>query len=564
MGVFTRLKRGIEAFMHADTPDGDLVGVSDLYDSWSMLAARRLRYAMAWASYQNTSYRDIHRWARELRRDLGLYRWTRSIYNPTYRLAEFYVTHVLGGQLDPLAGDGKGTPSCLPILTENEAIRPALAAGWLAGNWQTEKDIAVRYGALFGDVGLKVVDDAGRGRVYLDVVHPKHVKHIVRDRSGNVREYVIEERRVDPRGSRPAPGEKATDRKVVTYEEHCFRDGQDIVYRTYLIDDAGARSWDWSLGADGGSAAGRPEWSVPYGFVPLVWIEHIPVKLGYGLSEAHSAGPKIREADDLASVLHDAARKAVNPAWLFAGVNKGADPLRKRAESEDEYARHSRANDSGKAEELVLYGPSDAKVQPIIAPLDIAATLEALRDQFDQIERDFPELRFDRLRAAGDVSGEALRVAREPAEMKARQRRAQYDDGLVRAQKMMLSVGGYRYRETSDPALKANLEAFAPFGLESYASGDLDHAIGTRPVFDVSEWERLDLQTKRYTAIELGRKAGLPRKAALIEAGYSEADAERIDREAESEAEKNMERAAKLAKPPAANQDPSDGNLTAE
>jgi hypothetical protein len=538
MSVFTRLRRGIEAFMHADTPDGDLVGVSDLYDSWSMLEARRLRYAMAWASYQNTSYRDIHRWARELRRDLGLYRWTRSIYNPTYRLAEFYVTHVLGGQLDPFAGDGKSTPSCLPILTENEAIRPALAAGWLAGNFQTEKDIAVRYGALFGDVGLKVVDDAGRGRVYLDVVHPKHVKHMVRDRSGNVREYVIEERRSDPRGSRPAPGETATDRKVVTYEEHCFRDGQDIVYRTYMVDEGGARLWDWSMGPDGGSAAGRPEWSVPYGFVPLVWIEHIPVKLGYGLSEAHSAGPKIREADDLASVLHDAARKAVNPAWLFAGVNKGADPLRKRAETEDEYTR---AQDSGKAEELVLYGPADAKVHPIIAPLDIAATLEALRDQFDQIERDFPELRFDRLRAAGDVSGEALRVAREPAEMKARQRRAQYDDGVVRAQKMMLSVGGYRYREGRD----SQLEAFAPFDLESYGNGDLDHTIGSREVFAVSEWERLDLQSKRYAAIDMGRKAGLTRKAALIESGYTEADAERIDREAEFEAEKAMERMAK-------------------
>jgi hypothetical protein len=562
MGVFTRLMRGIEAFMHADTPDGDLTGIAAMYDSWASLDARRLRYAMAWASYQNTTYRDIHSWARDLRRDLGLYKWTRSIYNPTYRLAEFYVTHVLGGQLDPLAGDGKGTPSCLPILTENEAIRPALAAGWLAGNWQTEKDIAVRYGGLFGDVGLRVVDDAGRGRVYLDTVHPKHVKHMVRDRSGNVRESVIEERRADPRGSRPAPGEKTADRKIVTYEEHCFRDGQDIVYQTYLIDDAGPRLWDWSLGRDGGSAEARPEWSVPYGFVPLVWIEHIPVKLGYGLSEAHSAGPKIREADDLASKLHDAARKAVDPAWLFAGVNKGEGRLRKPADADaDEYSRHSRTNESGRAEDLIIYASDPAaKAQPLVAPLDIAATLEALRDQFDQIERDFPELRFDRLRAAGDVSGEALRVAREPAEQKARQRRAQYDDGVVRAQKMMLSIGGYRYGVDKNP----NLEAFAPFDLDSYASGDLDHAIGTRPVFDVSEWERLDLQTKRYTAIDMGRKAGLPRKAALIEAGYSEADAERIDREAESEAEKSMERAANLAKPPATNQDPGQGDLTGE
>ena len=63
--------------------------------------ARRLRYAIYWAFYENTAYRKVHGWATRYKVDHGLYRYIRNIYNPAYRLGEFWKAHLWGGTLDP-------------------------------------------------------------------------------------------------------------------------------------------------------------------------------------------------------------------------------------------------------------------------------------------------------------------------------------------------------------------------------------------------------------------------------------------------------------------------------
>lgn len=106
-----------EAYMNAgalDTPD------------FNEFEARKLRYAIFWAFFQNTAYRDINKWAPSLRAEYGLYKFARNIYNPAYRLGKFWQAHLMGGALDPNAGDGKTAPSALPILTEVDALRRRL------------------------------------------------------------------------------------------------------------------------------------------------------------------------------------------------------------------------------------------------------------------------------------------------------------------------------------------------------------------------------------------------------------------------------------------------------
>jgi hypothetical protein len=103
-----------EAYFSADTGDaGD----------FTAYAARRMRYELLWAAYENTHYRDMHRWAAAYKADYGLYKYVRGVYNPAYRLGKFYATHLMGGSLDPEAGDGKGEPSAIPIITDNDALR---------------------------------------------------------------------------------------------------------------------------------------------------------------------------------------------------------------------------------------------------------------------------------------------------------------------------------------------------------------------------------------------------------------------------------------------------------
>ena len=101
-----------------------------------------------------------------------------------------------------------------------------------------------------------------------------------------------------------------------------------------------------------------------------------------------------------------------------------------------------------------------------------------------EVERNHPELQADMATASGDASGRALRVARERVEAMVSQRRAGYDDGLVRAQQMALSIGGMK-----------GYPGYEAFGIGSYERGELDHSIGDRPVFAVDEADRLELAT---------------------------------------------------------------------
>src|SRR5574338_1275075 len=96
-------------------------------DDYTGFESRKLRYAILWSMYENTAYAKIHTWGDLYKTEYGLYRYIRNIYNPSYRIGEFWKAHLLGGSLDPEAGDGKEIPSALPIATDNESLRPALA-----------------------------------------------------------------------------------------------------------------------------------------------------------------------------------------------------------------------------------------------------------------------------------------------------------------------------------------------------------------------------------------------------------------------------------------------------
>lgn len=454
---------------------------------WGDPDARRMRYALYWALVENTAYRDVHTWARTVRAQYGLYKYIRGVHNPAYRLASFYSTHLYGGQLDPEAGDGASAPTAIPILTENTTLRPAIAALWQASNWQTNKDILGLQGAALGDVAIAVVDDPARKRAYLKVLHPGIFTEVERDPFGNVKAYRIDEQRM-------------ADGREVRYTEIAERDGDNVIYTT-LRD--GAR-YDWT-----GAGA---EWTVPYGFIPIVLIQHANVGLEWGWSELHAGFGKIREADDIASKLSDQIRKTVDSPWLFAGVRKPATtPEATRT------APTATRNEPGREEIPAIYADDPAaKAQALVAPLDLSAVSARVDRLCAELERDYPELQMDIWTASGDASGRALRVARQRVEVKVNQRRASYDDALMRVQQMAIAIGGWR-----------GYAGYEGFNLESYARGALDHRIGERPVFAVTTADRLEEDALFWGAAKAAEDAGYPLELWLEDRGW---DAARIAR----------------------------------
>jgi hypothetical protein len=477
-----RIMSGIRAFREAYLSADLVFDETDFGD----FEARKLRYTLYWSYYENSAYRSlVHKWAHSYKVQYGLYKHIRSIYNPAYRLGEFWKTYLWGGKLDMTAGDGQGVPSALPILTENDKLRETIATLWRHSNWQVKKDTCTLWGSILGDVAIKVIDDPIREKVYLKIIHPGTIKALDLDPFSNIKGYTIEVERPDPRNP---------SRKVI-YREVAFRDGDNVVYQTYLDNDLYA--WDGE----------EPEWAEPYGFIPMVFIKHNDVGFDWGWSEFHSAHPKFREVDDIASKLSDQIRKMVDSAWLLSGVQK---PTRGKQNADTSDSLPTGNPETSREEIPAFYGPIGASATPLVTPLDIGATTAYLASLLKILEQEYPELSSDIHNVTGDISGRALRINQMPTENKVKERRPNYDDALMRVHQMAVAIGGFR-----------GYTGFKGFDLDSYGSGTLDHQIADRPVFTKDPLDDLETEQRFWAVAKEAQANGIPIDFFLEEHGWT-------------------------------------------
>jgi hypothetical protein len=500
-------------------------------EEFNRLDYRLARYNFWWAMYQNNAYDNVHPWAGTFKTEYALERNIRGCYNPCGRLGEFWATHIWTGKLDPLTQNGRVADSACPILTDNEALRPAIARLWRDSTWAVNKEVVARQGGIMGDTAIRVEDDPASGKVRLAAANPATVHWIRRDPQGNVDAYILAERRWDPRFDPRA--QNPDQQRVVDYVEKVTRDpdGKTIHFETYL--DGELYPWN-------GTAA---EYDVAYGFVPFVFIPHTrPLADSYfGESEFQRALTKAVENDRVASNLHTQIRKASDPKFFIAGSQPPRDGTNPRIQG----ATPTAANPQPRDQELpFVYGGLGSTALPLLYSLDIQFTSMEIQFQLKNLELDYPELRFDSARASGDASAKALREVRKACEVKVHGRRVSYDDALVRAQQMAVAIGGMR-----------GYDGYEGFSLESYADGKLDHTIGERSVFLMDPLDRIEESQAMMTCWQTAKTAGVPAVFFMEEAGYSAAQVERFkaalaDEQARAmEQQKQMIAATAAAKP---------------
>lgn len=434
MSVWTDLVNRLKAFS-----EKMLVSTPAKEADYNDYDARRVRYDILWSFYESTAYRTIHSWSVAYKNQLALYKWLRAIRNPAHTIGEFMVGHIWGGQLDPTAGNG----GAIPIETDNEALRSAISEIWKWSQWWRNKDTLTRFGAVLGDVGLRVIDDVERKHVYLEIVHPSHIKAVTLDPFGNCKGYEYVEDRIDDKG------------RVAVYSEVVSRDGDLVVYRTFR--DGKPYAWNDETA----------EWTNAYGFVPFVLIKHIDVGLDWGWSEFHAAASRIREVDELTSMLSDHLRKTIDPLWLMKKVSLPGTRLSTTTATTD-------IPEPGREEIRAIWNlPADADAKALTTTLDIAAVTGHIDKIMLSLETDYPEIKVDLATPGNSISGRALRIARQPLESRVLQRRVAYDAALIAVNNMAMAIGGYR-----------GYDGYKGFGLDSYGAGKLEHSIGFRPVFE--------------------------------------------------------------------------------
>ena len=257
---------------------------------------RLTHYQHLWARYKNSIFEDQLFWA-AYRRQYGMYRHTRSVYNPVTRLVDFYAGIIYPGVLST---DGRRLPDGVQLaipLAEDIAPELRLAIGqlWQWSNWQTGKSLFVRYGSALGDVAVEVVDEVDRGKVTFDILRPELVKELELDGTGNVKAYTLEWQAHDREAGDYLYAKRVDDAMIAEY-----RDGELYQY-------------DENIPAERAN---------PYGFAPLVWCKHRDEGGDHGEPAIRNL-TRIDELNGLASHAYDRAHDILNSPVLFSGENIG-------------------------------------------------------------------------------------------------------------------------------------------------------------------------------------------------------------------------------------------------
>jgi len=425
---------------------------------------RVARYRVLFAMYQNTNYASVHDASIQLKTQNALYKYIRDIYNPSKRIIDFWKSHLWGGPLDPAAGDGGVLPSALPIITDNEDHRTAISELWKWSRWSRQKEILTWMGVLYGDVAIKVITDRIRERVFLKVVDPAQIVFVETDDFGMVTSYRLDDERPDPSNAN----------SKVIYQELARMvkddDTRQFTGEVQFLTLKDGKPFAWPENIDRGFP--DPAYVVNMGFVPLVHIQNVDFGGPFGFSELQDTYTQVNELNDLVSKVHDHLRTASEVPIFFSGVDKPAEDPKKDSSTGD--ANNTQPN---REKQLLLYAKDpSAKASPIQTQIDLAAALEVIKDQLEQIERDHPEIQLRRLQFSSNAAEGTIREARQEISSDVVNRRVTYDTALTLAMQMAISIGG-----------ENNWEGYEPFNLESFANGELEFIIGNRPVFGQDE-----------------------------------------------------------------------------
>lgn len=469
---------------------------------------RPSRYDWFWALYWNTAYDQLVSYVANYPVGSKLYRYTRGLRNPVGRYVDFYVANVWGGMLDLAAGDGRDRASALPIVTDDDALRAAIAKIWQWSNWSAKRNLAVLHSTILGDAFIKVVDRPASQRCYLQVRWPGEFSDVAWDDFGHIKSCSIEYQAEEN-------GQSYRYKEVI--EHPSVWGGETTRFRTFRND----RSWAYPENVDG---SGMPvaEWVAPYDFVPVVHVPWVDVGQGWGSVGFVKSLRKIDAANALASQIADQVGKLVNTPLVAYGVQAGDVTA---AQSED-----------GVPVLYVNRSPSEASIVPLIGDLNIEHGLAALDGQLEDIKQDLPELRLSEALRSG-MSGEALGRAFSDVLAQIQAVRSNHDSGLVRAHQMAVAIAG----------ASGYAPEFSGFNLASFGQGRLDHSIGGRPVLPRSSEEELQEIKDRWGMVKAAVDSGVPLATALREiAGWSPSQLRAMVRDEEQEKQRGADLTAMM------------------
>jgi len=410
----------------------------------------------------------------------------KPLKNPANRVVEFYAA---------LLWPGHDLSVSMPILAANEVILAPIENIQKWSNFAINKQMAARQFATLGDMFIKCntkLNQAGEvTAVYQSFLDPTYVSEIETDERGFLT-YL----RMD----------------IPQYEEDIHGQEKETVHTE--VWDKTAQTWRIWLHEKGldeeleklgtPTRSGNFEESFGGDYIPIVYQEFR--KDGNGRCSGAFV-PALDKIDEINS-------KATRLAQLLFRHGKADKML-----VSDTTDANGRPLPPPKIDGLVsadntvvIQGekfyklPSGYRIEHLIAQLDYESHLQAIQGDMDELQQDLPELAYNRIAEASDLSGRALRYMLEAAVSRLLEARGNGEAAFVRANEMCLSIG-------QNAGLFRNLGTFE--------SGAFDHAFKPRPVLTPDKLEMAQTAVSWAGAgatnfIETAKYVGIPEETAVL------------------------------------------------
>jgi hypothetical protein len=424
------------------------------------------RYDAYWSLVDGQAFIQLFGRRQGVFKDQRVYRNTRLIYSHAPLVSDFYAAHTYMGQL---ATDGKrlpdGSRGAIPVdpqtgnTTTDEALLKAVSQWWNRCNWQDGMSLRPMYVSALGDGLTELVDDPDRHGVWPQFVWPGYVSDIELDAVNNLQAYTVEHSAERKTGKGI---ERFTFKRIMTKESFAyFRDGVP-----------------WDAYGEGNEVPN------PYGFLPAIWDRYKKAPRSVrGISALSPMRQALYELNSTFSHGMDYQRKAFGAPIVIKG-STGA--------SASQVIGPTRQTDPAAMAEQVSFMEVEATGGIEQLTFDVGKTLDMLKEVKNGILEVNPEANFyPQLRAMSTLTGPGAERALGDAVSRANLFRSGMDIQTVKLQQMAVAISGWRLNTGAWKNPTPRDEAFRPFGLDSYARGELDMTILDRPVIPETREERI-------------------------------------------------------------------------
>lgn len=458
------------------------------------ISSRRVLYRIWWGYYTNNIYESevdggLRRVVNDYLSDARVGNIA-GLFNPIQRVVDTYQLVFDGNFGNQIKIDEKLEDGKTPV---NKAVPEALSKVWRWSNINKEKELLCRYTPTFGTCGIRIVAKNDplpeKRRIYLKVEHPSRILDLEVDNHNNITqillEYEIEEGDIAERFMANPTG---------------ILDDFRAERRTYLIREYMSKDKFWATRDDKPYDMINKVENGPYssyenisGIVPYVLVPQNYVGSPFGLPSFYGHERKVDHLNALVAHINQQIRHHVTATWFL----EAGGPPPDRIEIGDMTVVYVQKE---------LGQTSSASMTPIVANLNLADAITQVKTLQEELQNSMPELKATDGQFLSHQSGGTVAQLRLPAEQRIMSARSNYEDALVRAQKIALSLGILYEVPDFDLGTGTGSREAAD---EAYVSGAEDHKFNDRPALPLTVDDELQI-AKTEQALAAAEDPGKP------------------------------------------------------